>query len=147
MRKRETRLPKSTLIELGGVPQRGSIVNIASMTAHIVTGMPSYTASKHAILGITKTGGLLYGKHGIRCNSISPGPILSEQWEGFNQAFIDDPPFSEQALGWSNRCPLKRPSTCEEQANVASFLLSGESSFVNCSDIRVDGGLTSVADR
>lgn len=109
--------------------------------------MPSYTASKHAILGITKIGGLFYGKRGIRCNSVSPGPILSDQYAEFKQTFLDDPRFSEQAVGWSNRCPLKRPSTCEEQANVVSFLLSGESSFVNCLDIRVDGGLTSVADR
>ncbi|KAF7555021.1 hypothetical protein G7Z17_g2512 [Cylindrodendrum hubeiense] len=147
MRKQQPRLANGTSPELGGVAQRGAIVNIASICGHVATGMPSYTASKHAILGITKIGGLFYGKHGIRCNSVSPGPILSDQYAEFKESFLDDPRFSEQAVGWSNRCPLKRPSTCEEQANVVSFLLSGESSFVNCSDIRVDGGLTSVADR
>lgn len=147
MCKQEPRVPLGSDPRFGQVQQRGGIVNIASICGHVSTGMPSYTATKHAILGITKTGGLFYGKHGIRCNSISPGPILSAQYAEFKKAFEGDPRFREQAVGWSNRCPLRRPSSCEEQANVVSFLLSGESSFVNCSDIRVDGGLTSVADQ
>lgn len=147
MRTQEPRIPKGTSYSLGGRPERGAIVNVASICGHVATGMPSYTATKHAIRGLTKSGGLFYGKHMIRCNSVSPGPILSEQYAEFKKAFKDDPRFKEQAVGWSNRCPLRRPSECDEQANVVSFLLSGESSFVNCSDIRVDGGLTSVADQ
>jgi NAD(P)-dependent dehydrogenase (short-subunit alcohol dehydrogenase family) len=147
MLKQKPRVPKTATKEFQGVEQRGAIVNIASICGHVATGMPSYTASKHAVLGITKSGGLFYGKHGIRCNSISPGPVLTPEYAEFKKSFENDSRFAEQASGWSNRCPLKRPSTCEEQANVVSFLLSGESSFVNCSDIRVDGGLTSVADK
>jgi len=147
MRKQDLRLPNGVSENLGGRLHRGAIVNVASICAHVATGMPSYTASKHAILGITKIGGLFYGKHNIRCNSVSPGPVLTPEYAEFKKTFADDPRFSEQSTGWSNRCPLQRPSTPEEQANVVSFLLSGESSFVNCSDIKVDGGLTSVADR
>lgn len=144
MRKQQPRPLKN---DVPGVETRGAIVNTASICSHVSTGMPSYTATKHAVLGITKTGGLFYGKHGIRCNSISPGPVLTSEYAKFKESFQDDPRFSEQAAGWSNRCPLKRPSHSDEQANVVSFLLSDESSFVNAADVRVDGGLTAVADR
>lgn len=147
MMKNKLGTANDTTVGSTGPDQRGAIVNIASICSHVATGMPSYTASKHAVLGITKSGGLFYGKHGIRCNSVSPGPVLTPEYAEFKKSFENDPRFTEQSSGWSNRCPLKRPSTCEEQANVVSFLLSGESSFVNCADIRVDGGLTAVADK
>jgi NAD(P)-dependent dehydrogenase (short-subunit alcohol dehydrogenase family) len=139
--------PRPLKHDIPGVETRGAIVNTASICGHVSTGMPSYAAAKHAVIGITKTGGLFYGRHGIRCNSFSPGPVLTPEYAKFKESFRDDPRFSEQASGWSNRCPLKRPSHSSEQANVASFLLSDESSFVNAADIRVDGGLTAVADR
>lgn len=147
MRKQQPRIAHGSTESLGAVQQRGAIVNIASICGYVAIGLPSYTAAKHAVHGITKTGGLFYGKYGIRCNSISPGPVLTPEFATWKKAFENDPRFGEQASGWSIRCPMHRPSWCEEQANVVSFLLSGESSFVNCSDIKVDGGLTSVADR
>lgn len=147
MRKQEPRVPKGLGNEWNGPEQRGAIVNTASICGSVATGMPSYTATKHAVIGITKTGGLFYGKHGIRCNAVSPGPVLTPEYATWSKSFINDERFKEQATGWSNRCPLKRPSTCEEQANVVSFLLSGESSFVNCANIVVDGGLTAAADK
>jgi len=141
MRKQELRVPKGTKPEQGGVPHRGAIVNVASMCGHASTGMPSYTAAKHAVLGITKSGGMYYGPFGIRCNAISPGPVTSPEFFRFleNHEY-----YAKQAKGWKDRCPLQRWSTCEEQANVASFLLSGESSYVNGIDILVDGGITTV---
>ncbi|KPM46383.1 hypothetical protein AK830_g163 [Neonectria ditissima] len=147
MRTQPRRVPNGTDPTMGGMPQRGAIANVASICGHAATGMPSYTATKHAILGITKSGGLFYGKSGVRCNSVSPGPILTDKYDEFKKAFENDARFKEQAVGWANRCPLRRASSCEEQANVVSFLLSGESSFINCSDILVDGGLTAVADQ
>lgn len=141
MLKQELKIPKSTTAELGGIPHRGAIVNVASMCGHAATGMPSYTAAKHAVLGITKSGGMYYGPFGIRCNAVSPGPVTSPE---FHRYLNNDEYYVKQAQGWKDRCPLRRWSTCEEQANVASFLASGESSFVNGIDIVVDGGLTSV---
>lgn len=141
MRKQELRLPNGVNPETGGVRHRGAIVNVASMCGHAATGMPSYTAAKHAVLGITKCGGMFYGPFGIRCNAISPGPVTSPEFFRFleNHEY-----YAKQANGWRDRCPLKRWSNCDEQANVASFLLSGESSFINGTDILVDGGLTNV---
>ncbi|KAH0841229.1 hypothetical protein AYO21_06890 [Fonsecaea monophora] len=147
MRKQPLRIAHGSSVAFGAVEQRGAIVNIASICGHVAIGMPSYTAAKHAVIGITKTGGLFYGKFGIRCNSISPGTVHTPEFFSWSKTFENDPRFAEQASGWSNRCPLHRPSSCEEQANVVSFLLSGESSFINCADIKVDGGLTAVADK
>jgi NAD(P)-dependent dehydrogenase (short-subunit alcohol dehydrogenase family) len=147
MRLQEPREPLGSSKEFAARAHRGAIVNVASICGSVATGMPAYTATKHAVKGITKTGGLFYGKFGIRCNSVSPGPVLTPEYHDWSQSFLKDERFHEQATGWSNRCPLKRPSTCEEQANVASFLLSGDSSFINCADVMVDGGLTAVADK
>jgi NAD(P)-dependent dehydrogenase (short-subunit alcohol dehydrogenase family) len=146
MKKQELLLPLGTSSSLGGVPQRGAICNTASMCGHMSEGMPCYTATKHAILGITKTGGMFYGPHGIRCNALSPGCVLTEEYESWRQTLKGDR-FHVQATGWKDRTPLHRASTPAEQANVASFLLSGESSFVNCANIIVDGGLTVCIDK
>jgi NAD(P)-dependent dehydrogenase (short-subunit alcohol dehydrogenase family) len=146
MRKQEPRIPNGSYIA-PGKPQRGAIVNTASICGSVAMGMPSYTAAKHSVLGITKVGGLFYGKHGIRCNSLSPGVVLTPELLEWQKAFVDDERFHEQATGFSTRCPLKRPSHSDEQGNVASFLLSGESSFINCANIVVDGGLTVAMDR
>lgn len=58
-------------------PQRGSIVNVASVAALTGLGFAAYTPTKHAILGITKNGAYYYGHHGVRCNSVAPGGAIT----------------------------------------------------------------------
>jgi len=146
MRKQENLIPVGLSESLGGMPQRGAIVNIASMCGHMSEGMPSYTATKHAILGITRTGGMFYGPYAIRCNAVSPGCVLTEEYASWQKTLTDDK-FAVPASGWKDRTPLHRASTPAEQAGAVSFLLSGESSFVNCANLIVDGGLTVCIDK
>ncbi|KAH0837439.1 hypothetical protein AYO21_08961 [Fonsecaea monophora] len=147
MRKQEPRVPEGSYLNDKAYPQRGAIVNTASICGRMTNGMPAYTSAKHGVLGITRTGCLFYGKHGIRVNALSPGVVITPEYLDWKKDFVDDERFAEQASGYAKRCPMKRASDCEEQANVASFLLSGESSFVNGADIVCDGGLTAVFDR
>ena len=101
--------------------------------------MPGYTASKHAILGITRVGAHYNGKYGIRVNSISPGHTKTETYLR-NKATLDFEQGEAVEAKFIETTPMKRLCFPEEQANVVSFLLSPESSYINGENIAVDGG-------
>lgn len=112
----------------------GVITNIASINAITgVLGADPYTASKGAIVSVTRAFAAEWGPRGIRTNCICPGPIDTPM----NAPYMNDPRRLEQ---WSRRIPLGRIGTPEEVAAVAVFLASAEAGYVNGAIIPVDGG-------
>jgi NAD(P)-dependent dehydrogenase (short-subunit alcohol dehydrogenase family) len=110
----------------------GSIVNIASVEAHgVLKGFPAYTASKHAISGLTKSAAADYAVHGIRINSVSPGVITTPLTMAEGQKEVTD--------RLAAKIPLGRLGTPAEIANTVAFLLSDQSSYTTGADILVDG--------
>ncbi|MEQ8433750.1 MAG: SDR family NAD(P)-dependent oxidoreductase [Oceanicaulis sp.] len=118
----------------------GAIVNTASVMGWLgAPGMPAYSASKHAVVGLTRTAALEAAPAGVRINAVLPGavetPMLTER------GFVENPGFADQAAGLHPMGRLARP---EEIAEVAAFLLSDRASFITGAAIPVDGGFSSV---
>lgn len=116
----------------------GAIVNTASVMGwRGAPGMSAYVASKHAVVGLTRTAALDYAPHGIRVNAVLPGavetPMLTER------GFIANPDFAAAAPAMH---PLGRIARPEEVAEAAAWLLSDRASFVTGHMLAVDGGLS-----
>ncbi|WP_337034261.1 SDR family oxidoreductase [Paenibacillus illinoisensis] len=119
--------------------QNGVIVNVASAGGlHGGRAGAAYTASKHAVVGLTKNTGFMYAGQGIRCNAIAPGGVATNI--GSSMAGISQFGASRQQLGMAIN---PRIGTSEEIAKVALFLGSDESSFVNGTVIEADSGWNS----
>jgi NAD(P)-dependent dehydrogenase (short-subunit alcohol dehydrogenase family) len=102
----------------------GAIVNTSSVGGLIgVPGVPIYVASKHAVLGLTKSAALEYAKQGIRINAVSPGGIETELFD----RFASDPQFREQMEAAH---PVGRVGKPEEIASAVLWLCSGFFGFV-----------------
>ena len=117
----------------------GSIIHMASITA--VRGLPGlavYSATKGALVAMTRAMSTDYAPLGIRVNAISPGTIDSPMLHDFLAA-QSNPDSLGQAFDQMH--PIGRVGTIEEVANVAVFLASDEASFVTGSNYEVDGGL------
>ena len=99
----------------------------------------AYTASKHAVVGLTKNTGFMYAKKNIRCNAICPGGIATEIGTSEFMKDINKEGAALTALGLSLNPRYGKP---EEIASVAVFLASDESGFINGQCIQVDGGWT-----
>jgi cyclopentanol dehydrogenase len=114
----------------------GSIVNVSSIGGLIGTpGYAAYHASKGAVRTLAKHGAVMYGAENIRCNTIYPGPVLTDMISGLN----------EEAYETTVRATaLKRFGSCEEIAHAALFLASDDSSFITGADLTVDGGYTAI---
>ncbi|RJG20584.1 SDR family oxidoreductase [Massilia cavernae] len=117
----------------------GAIVNTASVAG--LAGAPMraiYAASKHAVVGMTKTAALEYGRQGIRINSVCPGlvdtPMLA-------RSFKREPGREERMLETS---PIGRIGQAAEIAEAAMWLCSEHASFVTGHQLAVDGGLTAI---
>jgi NAD(P)-dependent dehydrogenase (short-subunit alcohol dehydrogenase family) len=122
------------MIRTGG----GAIVNTSSGTGVIGTPqMPIYTASKHAVLGLTKSAALEYAKSGIRINAIVPGVIETDM---FGRVAEDNKQVLESL---ESTTPIGRTGEPQEIANAVVWLLSDKASFVLGHTLLVDGGLIS----
>lgn len=121
------------LVEAGG----GSIVNVASFVALVGCTVPqdAYTASKGAVLSLTRSLAVQYGPQGIRANAICPGPILTPLLESLF-------PSEEERLKRLNRIPLGRFGRAEDIVYAALYLASDESSWTTGTTFVVDGGIT-----
>ncbi|OAL56031.1 3-oxoacyl-reductase [Pyrenochaeta sp. DS3sAY3a] len=120
--------------------QRGSIVNIGSLSAYFGMGLAAYTPSKHAVVGITRNGAKFYGPSGIRCNAVCPGQTLTPMLETSMGKAGEAGSEESRSDALLKRIPLGRMGFAEEQANVVDFLLGPESSYVNGVCLLVDGG-------
>ena len=120
-------------IKAMGATGGGTIINWSStggLGASPMIGI--YCMAKAGVISLTKSTALEYGAEGIRCNAICPGPILTEMW-GPN-------PDPERIAMRAKSIPMARLGKPEEVAEVAAFLASDRSSFVNGAVIPVDGG-------
>lgn len=121
------------MIRTGG----GAIVNMSSVAG--VMGfpqMPIYIASKHAVLGLTKSAALEYAKSGIRINAVAPGGVETDMAKrvGSDHQFIET---------LTSMHPIGRIADPEEIANAVVWLLSDKASFVLGHTLLVDGGMIS----
>ncbi|MCX2982021.1 SDR family oxidoreductase [Halieaceae bacterium IMCC14734] len=116
----------------------GSIINMSSiyglMGSHLQ--MPAYTASKHGVIGLTKSGARDYAPDNIRINAICPAYIHTEMVDGPMAA---DPQLATTIMGLH---PIGRLGTVEEIAEAVLWLASDKSSFVTGHSLTADGGLT-----
>jgi NAD(P)-dependent dehydrogenase (short-subunit alcohol dehydrogenase family) len=122
----------------------GAIVNTASMAGlRGGTLFGPYVASKHAVIGLTRTAALEGGPLGIRVNAIAPGFIDTRmQHDLVRQRWPDEDPKAAMAARAAT-IPLKRYGTAEEVAHLVAWLLSDEAGYVSGSVSTIDAGLTS----
>jgi NAD(P)-dependent dehydrogenase (short-subunit alcohol dehydrogenase family) len=112
----------------------GAIVNVASAAGYLAQPFAAaYTASKHAVLGLTKAAALDHAQSGVRINSVCPGGVATNIAAHLDLSAMPDAPDPH---------PLGRPAQPEELANAIAWLASDEASFVIGSNVLVDGGLT-----
>jgi len=113
----------------------GRIVNVASTEAIVATpGLAAYSATKHGVVGLTKSLAAELGRHGINVNAICPGPI--------NTAMTADIPDESKTIYAKRKVPLRRYGEPEEVAQMTLSACLPAASFLNGASIVVDGGMT-----
>ena len=117
----------------------GSIVNVASFVAHMGAATPqiAYTASKGAVVAMTREIATIYARRGIRANALCPGPVLTP----LLAKFLSDEARRQRRLV---HIPMGRFGEPMEIANGALFLASDESSFMTGQSLIIDGGITAA---
>ena len=124
------------LLETGG----GSVINTASFVAVMgaATSQIAYTASKGAVLALSRELGVEFARRGVRVNALCPGPVSTPL---LDELFASDPAKAARRLV---HLPMGRFAEAVEIANAALFLASDESSYITASTFLVDGGLSSA---
>ena len=124
------------LLERGG----GSVINVASFVALMgaATSQISYTASKGAVLSLSRELGVQFARQGVRVNALCPGPVETPL---LLRIFGDDPAAYDRRRV---HLPMGRLAKPREIVNAALFLASDESSYVNAATFVVDGGLSAA---
>lgn len=117
----------------------GSIINTASFVAHLGAATPqvAYTASKGAVLALSRELAVVHAREGVRVNALSPGPLRTE----LLMKFLDTEEKKRRRLV---HVPMGRFGLAEEMAKAALFLASDESSYITGSEFLVDGGITAA---
>jgi NAD(P)-dependent dehydrogenase (short-subunit alcohol dehydrogenase family) len=124
--------------------QRGAVVNTASVAGLVASpGMPAYVASKHAVIGLTKTAAGEVGRAGVRVNAVCPGPIDTRMIHSLEAMLNPDDPGSVGARYAAN-IPIGRYGTAEEIANTVLFLCSDLAANITGAQIVADGGRTAT---
>jgi NAD(P)-dependent dehydrogenase (short-subunit alcohol dehydrogenase family) len=117
----------------------GSIVNIASLSGFSgASAGAAYTASKHALLGLTRNTAWRYAKEGIRCNAICPGAVKTNIQETMPENLLDPKGMGRAVEFFSLGSAYLEPS---EIASLALFLASDEARYINGSVVSADAGL------
>jgi NAD(P)-dependent dehydrogenase (short-subunit alcohol dehydrogenase family) len=118
----------------------GSVINTASFVAVMgaATSQISYTASKGAVLSLSRELGVQFARQGVRVNALCPGPVNTPLLQDL---FAKDPAKAARRLV---HLPMGRFAEAREIAQAALFLASDESSYVTASTFLVDGGLSSA---
>ena len=116
----------------------GRIVNVGSIRSDFAdSGAAAYTATKHAVAGLTKVLACELGGHGVTANYVQPGAIIT----GITGPAFEAMP--EYGKYWQDRASVGRHGQPEDIANAVLYLASDESSFVSGIGLMIDGGATS----
>ncbi len=116
---------------------QGSIVNLASVAGLVgVALFGPYVASKHGVVGLTRTAALEYGRMGVRVNAVCPSAIRTEMFE---RSLADRRDLAEKLV---RNSPMRRLGEPAEVAEAVVWLCSDAASFVNGHALTVDGGMT-----
>ncbi len=112
----------------------GRILNMTSTMSHVSMPMrTAYSATKTALLGVTRALALELATDGVTVNGISPGPFATEM----NRPLLDNPEINQQFI---SRIPVGRWGRVEEIGGLAVYLCSEEAGFITGTDILIDGG-------
>ena len=115
----------------------GAIVNLTSVAGVIgMSGLDIYVASKHAVIGLTKTAALAFGKSNIRVNAVGPAAIQTPMFDRFTHGD------AKMLSAFANLHPIGRIGQPEEVAEAVVWLCSDKASFVTGHTLMVDGGFT-----
>jgi NAD(P)-dependent dehydrogenase (short-subunit alcohol dehydrogenase family) len=116
-----------------------AIVNVASSAGRMgVPGLAAYSASKHGVIGLTRSAALEVARRGVRVNCVCPGTIRTPMLRGFVGGDED----ALESMG--RRAPMGRLGEPEEVAEAIAWLLSDASSFVTGAVVEPDGGVAAV---
>jgi NAD(P)-dependent dehydrogenase (short-subunit alcohol dehydrogenase family) len=111
----------------------GVIINLASMAATVgLSGGAAYSATKAALVAMTRSWATEYGADGVRVNAVAPGPVLTEG------------AIPERTIALGNTTLLKRAAQPEEIAETIAFLASPRADYITGATIAVDGGRTAI---
>jgi NAD(P)-dependent dehydrogenase (short-subunit alcohol dehydrogenase family) len=121
------------------VAGRGSVVNVASSAGRMgVPGLSAYSASKHAVIGLTKSAALEVARDGIRVNAVCPGSVRTPMLRGF----VGGDEELLEKLG--RRAPMGRLGEPDEIAEAVVWLLSDAARFVTGNALAPDGGVAAI---
>lgn len=126
------------LIERGG----GAIVNVASIAGLTGTpGLAAYAASKHAVIGLTRTVALELGSHGVRVNAVCPAPIEGPMMRALEAGLApEDPEALRRTIAASN--PLGRYGAADDVASLIAYLAGDDAAYLTGAALPIDGGAT-----
>ena len=128
---------RAEIAHMLGAGTNGAIVNTASVAGvEGAKNLPAYVASKHGVMGLTRTAALEYATRGIRVNAVCPGPIRTRMLE----AIMEENPRMEPAM--IAAVPMRRLGAPEEIAEAVIWLCSDRASYVTGQGLVVDGGFT-----
>lgn len=130
---------KYAILQFRAQKSPGAIINTASVVAVMGSAAPqlAYTASKGAVLAMSRELAIVHAKEGIRINALCPGPLNTP----LLQDFLDT---DAKRIRRTIHLPMGRFGEAVEQAHAAVFLASDEASYITGRDFLVDGGLSSA---
>ena len=122
----------------------GAIVNTASVAGLVGSpGMAPYIASKHAVIGLTRTAALECAEWGIRVNAVCPAPINTRMMRAIEEGAAPGRG-QEMQKQYEAAVPMKRYGEPHEVAQLVLFLASEQASYITGAAVPIDGGMTSV---
>jgi len=122
----------------------GAIINSSSVAGLTGTpGISAYNASKHAVIGLTRSAAAEWASKGIRINSINPGPIASRMMASLENGLAPGQG-NEMRARFSAMIPAGRYGTPEEVAALVAFLASEDARYLHGAVMTIDGGFTVV---
>jgi len=122
----------------------GAIINTSSVAGVVGSrGLSAYVASKHAVIGLTRTAAAEWAAQGVRINCVNPGPIESRMMRSIEGAAAPDDPTAVHDQ-FARMIPAQRYGTPDEVARLVAFLASDDAAYLNGSAYMVDGGMTAI---